>query len=269
MSPRTAQGYGRLRAVTTAGRRHLRCRRRVSRRCRRHRPKCQHRAFRRCRRSAGRNGVHRGLGSGHVPQVVGNAVTTLARARAQFGATDGEPWVARFTFPSGIAAATGRHDVRRRPRQDSRGYGRGPREHVDGLFRIWVPSMARRRRRASAAVTASLLLRTALCTWPTPATIPCGRLHRDGSVTTLAGLAGVPGYADGAGSAARFEFLAGIAVDPFGNVYVSEHNRRIVRKITPAGVVTTFAGLPVFGRLLRRRHRLECAVLAASRTRSR
>jgi hypothetical protein len=61
-----------------------------------------------------------------------------------------------------------------------------------------------------------------------------------GVVTTLAGQAGADGTADGTGAAARFNFLAGITVDPTGNVFVTDGTR--VRKITPAGVVTTFAG---------------------------
>jgi hypothetical protein len=59
-----------------------------------------------------------------------------------------------------------------------------------------------------------------------------------GMATILAG--GEMGYADGTGTAARFYTLSGIAVDGTGNVYVSEQHR--IRKITPSGVVTTFAG---------------------------
>jgi len=63
-------------------------------------------------------------------------------------------------------------------------------------------------------------------------------------VTTLAGLAGNPGYTDGAGSNARFGALYGIAVDSAGNVYVTDGSYYTIRKITPAGVVTTLAGTP-------------------------
>src|SRR5438552_15159916 len=63
-----------------------------------------------------------------------------------------------------------------------------------------------------------------------------------GIVTTLAGLAGAGGFTDGTGSDARFGTLNGIAVDTAKNVYVTDGSYNTVRKITPAGVVTTLAG---------------------------
>jgi len=62
-----------------------------------------------------------------------------------------------------------------------------------------------------------------------------------GVVSTLAGN-GTAGYLDGTGTAAEFNNPAGIAVDATGNVYVSDVDNERIRKITPAGVVTTFAG---------------------------
>ncbi len=64
-----------------------------------------------------------------------------------------------------------------------------------------------------------------------------------GVVTTLAGLAGSTGGADGTGSAARFYGPSGVAVDSAGNVYVAEFYNSTIRKVTPAGMVTTLAGL--------------------------
>lgn len=62
-------------------------------------------------------------------------------------------------------------------------------------------------------------------------------------VSLFAGSLDGPGNADGTGADARFDLPAGIAVDAAGNAYVPEYNNATVRKITPAGVVTTLAGV--------------------------
>ncbi|WP_306391597.1 hypothetical protein [Telluria beijingensis] len=59
---------------------------------------------------------------------------------------------------------------------------------------------------------------------------------------TLAGAPNVRGAANGTGNAARFEQVVGLTVDPQGNVYAADAINNLVRKITPAGVVTTVAG---------------------------
>jgi hypothetical protein len=67
--------------------------------------------------------------------------------------------------------------------------------------------------------------------------------------TTIAGLAGNSGTADGTNSAARFSVPAGIAMDGSGNVYVADSSNDTIRKVTPVGttgtnwVTTTIAGL--------------------------
>src|SRR5262249_55900540 len=66
-------------------------------------------------------------------------------------------------------------------------------------------------------------------------------------VTTLAGLGGNHGGAEGTGSDARFSGPSSVAVDNAGNVYVADQINHTVRKVTPAGVVTTLAGLAGYG----------------------
>lgn len=75
------------------------------------------------------------------------------------------------------------------------------------------------------------------------------KLTRSGTnwtVTTIAGLAGTAGYADGTNSDARFNRPTGIAVDNSGNVFVAERYNHTIREISPVGtnwVVSTIAGL--------------------------
>ena len=64
-----------------------------------------------------------------------------------------------------------------------------------------------------------------------------------GVVSTLAGAAGVAGSADGMASSARFSGPTGIAIDGTDNLYVADLGNNTIRKITPAGVVTTVVGI--------------------------
>ena len=62
------------------------------------------------------------------------------------------------------------------------------------------------------------------------------------TVITFAGLSGSSGSADGSGSAARFADPSDVAIDSAGNLYVADTANHTIRKVTPAGVVTTLAG---------------------------
>ena len=65
-----------------------------------------------------------------------------------------------------------------------------------------------------------------------------------GAVTTLAGRAGSFGSVDGTGAAASFYYPTAVAVDGAGNAFVADRDNHTIRKITPAGDVTTLAGVP-------------------------
>lgn len=74
------------------------------------------------------------------------------------------------------------------------------------------------------------------------------KISSAGVVTTFAGKAGEKGYKDGKGEEARFARPEGLATDSAGNVYVTDSQNYVVRKITPAGEVSTAVGTPGQGR---------------------
>jgi sugar lactone lactonase YvrE len=119
----------------------------------------------------------------------GGVVTTLAGVAGQTGAADGAGTTARFNQPYGIA--------------------------VDSSGNVFVTD------RGDHTVR---------------------KITSAGVVSTVAGQAGSAVSADGTGSAARFDSPNGIAIDSAGNIYVADTNNRTIRKISPAGVVSTFAG---------------------------
>ena len=70
------------------------------------------------------------------------------------------------------------------------------------------------------------------------------RVTLAGTVTLLAGDPASVGLEDGTGAQARFLGIGALTVDAAGNVYVSETQSNVLRRITPAGTVTTWAGDP-------------------------
>ncbi|HEY4246910.1 MAG TPA: immunoglobulin domain-containing protein, partial [Lacunisphaera sp.] len=118
-------------------------------------------------------------------------VTTLAGTAGVTGSTDANSPAARFNYPTGIA--------------------------VDSSGSVYLSD------------TTNNLIR---------------KITPTGSVSTLAGLAGVSGSADGTGSEALFNHPGGLALDSSGNLYLADTANSTIRKINSAGTVSTLAGLP-------------------------
>lgn len=68
------------------------------------------------------------------------------------------------------------------------------------------------------------------------------KISPKGQVTDFAGNADESGFRNGQGSAALFSEIKGITVGPDNNIYVADSYNNVIRKITPTGSVTTFAG---------------------------
>jgi sugar lactone lactonase YvrE len=65
------------------------------------------------------------------------------------------------------------------------------------------------------------------------------KITASGVVSTFAGSPGLPGFTDGQGTASNFNLPDGLAVDSQGNVCVADTYNAAIRKITPAGLVST------------------------------
>ena len=171
-------------------------------------------------------------------------VTTLAGAALSPGSADGIGATARFKYPYGVAVDGAgivyvtdqyNHTIRKiapggvvttlagQP---------GSQGHTDG-----VGSMARFQSPAGIAVDAAGNLYVA-----DQGNHTIRKITAAGVVTTLAGRALSPGSTNGRGDTARFEKPAGLAVDAAGTVYVADQENRTIRRITPTGVVSRFAG---------------------------
>jgi hypothetical protein len=169
-----------------------------------------------------------------------SVVTTLAGAVEGFSSVDGAGSMARFASAAGLA--------------------------VDGSGNIYVSDGYTVRKITSVGVVTTLagtagssgsadgIGSAARFTSPTALAVDDSgnsyvldndtvrKITSGGMVTTLAGMAGAQGSIDGTGSAARFYWPNGVAVDGAGNVYVADTGDRTIRKITSNGEVTTFAG---------------------------
>lgn len=70
------------------------------------------------------------------------------------------------------------------------------------------------------------------------------RISPAAQVSTVAGTAGLGGNQDGTGAAARFQLPAGLALEASGNLLIADAYNLLVRRMTPAGQVSTVASVP-------------------------
>lgn len=173
-------------------------------------------------------------------------VSTFAGTAGSSGTTDGLGALARFNGPSGVAvdasgnvyvADTNNHAIRGisaagnvftlagvagAPGANDSGSGTPP--HFTYPFGIAVDS--------SGSVYVSDTFNHVI-----------RRVAPNGTVSTVAGTAGVPGNTDGTGASARFKYPIGLAVDAAGVIYVADASNALIRRIAGT-VVTTYAGTP-------------------------
>jgi sugar lactone lactonase YvrE len=69
------------------------------------------------------------------------------------------------------------------------------------------------------------------------------KITQNGVVSTYAGTAGSQGSDNGASASAKFYNPTGVAIDSVGNLFVTDTSNGLIRKITPGGIVSTFAGV--------------------------
>jgi sugar lactone lactonase YvrE len=181
-------------------------------------------------------------------------VTTLAGLAGSPGSTDGKGSSARFFKPSGLAVspagnifyvADSRNSTIRLVTPDGTvttlaGVA-GSAGHTDGasnaaLFCGPQDVAVDQAGNVYVADTANGMIRKVTTT---------------GIVITIAGPTGSPwdrvGWTDGAGAEARFNYPWSVAVDGAGNVFVADRDNDTIRKVSPAGVTTTFAGTAQIG----------------------
>jgi sugar lactone lactonase YvrE len=174
-------------------------------------------------------------GNGTVRSVtLGGTVTTIAGASPQYASVDGPGSTARVFSPGAIAAdLAGNVYIPEGATNSVRRVVAGGQVSTIGLKNV-VWSNVR-----SVAIDASGFVYLA-----DVAAHQVGKMAPDGTVTILAGVAGVTGHQDGAGNQAKFSFPSGIAVDSAGNVFVADTANSTIRKVDSAGTVSTVAGQP-------------------------
>lgn len=175
----------------------------------------------------------------------GGSVSTLAGSPGLVGKTDGTGAVAKFFYPSGIAvsgsgtmyvADTGNHAIRTVTAAGAVTTLAGATGLVGSADGFGTDARFAYPNGIAFDSAGSLYIAD-------HDNHTIRKMSTAGQVTTLAGSAGLSGSADGVGGAARFNGPTGVAVDGGGNIYVADAGNTAIRKITPNGTVTTFAGV--------------------------
>jgi len=128
-----------------------------------------------------------------------------------------------------------------------RGYVAQPTTTLPAITTTTLPAITTTTLSPTTTTTLSPTTTTTLSPTTTSTTIPM----ISNSVSTFVGSTEVfgPGYLDGIGTNARFNFPRSIVLDSANNIYVCDIGNNRIRKVTPSGVVTTFAGSGVFSYL--------------------
>lgn len=170
-------------------------------------------------------------------------VTTLAGTAGQVGAADGNGALARFSNPSGLAidsagnlyvADTNNSTIRKITSAGSVStYAGDPLQSgaSDGAIAT-----------ALFQNPYGLAFDTSGVLYVSEGAQTVRKITSAGIVSTVAGAFGLDGYVDGAGAAARFRDPLGIAIDAGGSIYIADRAGQMIRKLTSAGTVSTFAG---------------------------
>ena len=176
----------------------------------------------------------------------GGTVSTLAGLAGSFGSVDGSGSQARFGIVRGIAVGT-----------DGTVYAA---DFTSGTIRVITPAGVVSTRAGSpsnAGGSADGTGSGASFNGPSGLAVDSAgnlfvtdslnatirKVTPAGVVTTFAGTAGSGGSADGTGAAARFSLPTGISVGAGDTLYVTDPGNNTIRRITPAGVVSTIGGL--------------------------
>lgn len=188
-------------------------------------------------------------------------VTTLAGVPGQPGAIDGKGKVARFNFPTDIAVApkgdvlyvadSGNHCIRKIAANGKVTTLAGDLGSADDIKRNYGTS-------TYTPVPVQLDGKRRKARFNNPGGIACSpngdlyvsdtgnqiirRIDASGNVVTVAGSPGAWGATDGTGLAARFYSPQGLCIGADGNIYIADTLNHSIRRMTPAGVVTTYSG---------------------------